>query len=408
MDLLEYQGKELFRRHSVPTAPEGQPARTPEDVHRIASSMGGPVMVKAQVLTGGRGKAGGVKYCEDADAAREAAESILGLDIKGHVVELVLVEPASEIDEEFYLSLLHDRVTKGYRVIASVEGGVDIEEVNRTSPEKVVQAPVDPTQGLDQSRARSILSQAGFADRDLDEASDLLARLYEGFVASDATLFEINPLVRTTDGRIIALDSKVTIDNNALFRHEDLANLERPEGSPEAGEGSAADLERRADEQGLQYVKLDGDVGVLGNGAGLVMATLDVVSQAGGSAANFLDVGGGADADTMSESLALVLSDRQVKSVLVNIFGGITRCDEVANGVLAALDRLGDVRQTMVVRLDGTNAEEGRNILTEADHPRIVPAQDMLAAAEKAVELARDSGGGQDPSSFETTSGSVA
>ena len=405
MDLMEYQGKELFRRHSVPTAPEGRTARTPEDVESIARSMGGPVMVKAQVLTGGRGKAGGVKYCADADAARQAAESILGLDIKGHVVELVLVEPASEIDEEFYLSLLHDRVTKGYRVIASVEGGVEIEEVNRRSPEKVAQAPIDPTQGLDQSRARSILSGAGFAGRDLDEATDLLVRLYDGFVAADATLFEINPLVRTTDGRIIALDSKVTIDNNSLYRHDEFTSLEMPEGSPDAGEGSAADLERRAQERGLQYVKLDGDVGVLGNGAGLVMATLDVVSQAGGAAANFLDVGGGADADTMSESLALVLSDRQVKSVLVNIFGGITRGDEVANGVLAALDRLGDVQQTLVVRLDGTNAEEGRRILTEADHPKIVPAEDMLAAAERAVELARSGSRGQDPSSFETSSG---
>jgi succinyl-CoA synthetase beta subunit len=380
MDLKEYQGKELFRRYGVPTSPEGKVARTPGEVEALATDAGVPVMVKAQVLTGGRGKAGGVTYCPDPPAARQAAERILGLDIKGHVVREVLVEPASDIDDEFYLSILHDRVSKGYKVIASVEGGVEIEEVNRTSPEKVVKADIDPTVGIDLAKARSILSQAGLQDRDLDGGSDLLVKLYEGFVQADATLFEVNPLVRTTDGRIIALDAKVSIDGNALFRHPDLAELDDDEGGDP--------LERRAKQAELQYVKLDGEVGVIGNGAGLVMATLDVVSQADGRAADFLDVGGGADAEKMTEALSLVLSDPQVRSVLVNIFGGITRGDEVANGVLAALDRLGEVSQQLVVRLDGTNAEQGRRLLTEANHPAVVPAEKMVEAAERAVALA--------------------
>jgi succinyl-CoA synthetase beta subunit len=385
MDLKEYQGKELFRRYGIPTSPQGRVARTPEEAERLAGEAAAPVMVKAQVLTGGRGKAGGVKYCADPAAARQAAEKILGLDIKGHVVREVLVEPASDIEEEFYLSVLHDRVSKGYKVIASAEGGVEIEEVNRTSPEKVVKADVDPTVGVDLDRAREILGRAGLAEGDLDEAGDLLVKLYDGFVQADATLFEVNPLIRTTDGRIIALDAKVSIDGNALFRHPDLAELDDDEAG---GAGSGPGLERRAKQAGLQYVKLDGEVGVIGNGAGLVMATLDVVSQAGGRAANFLDVGGGADAEKMTAALSLVLSDPQVRSVLVNIFGGITRGDEVANGVLAALDRLGDVSQRLVVRLDGTNAEEGRRLLREADHPAVIPAEKMVEAAERAVQLA--------------------
>ncbi len=382
MDLLEYQGKELFRRYGVPTSPQGRVARSAEEAERFAAEFGVPVMVKAQVLTGGRGKAGGVKYCADAEAARAAAEAILGLDIKGHVVAQVLVEPASDIEDEFYLSILFDRVSKGYRVIASVEGGVDIEEVNRRTPEKVVQESVDPAHGLDVEYARSILADAGFAQEDLAGAGDLLLRLYEGFVDADATLFEVNPLIRTPDRRIIALDSKVSIDGNALFRHPDLAEL--------GGDDSGDALERTAREKGLQYVKLDGEVGVIGNGAGLVMATLDVVDQAGGRAANFLDVGGGADAEKMTEALSLVLSDPQVHSVLVNIFGGITRCDDVARGVLDALDRLGEVSQQLVVRLDGTNAEEGRQILADANHPAVIPAAKMLDAARQAVQLAKE------------------
>jgi succinyl-CoA synthetase beta subunit len=377
---MEYQGKELFRRYGIPTTPRGRVASTAEEAASLAAQYGVPVMVKAQVLTGGRGKAGGVKYCPDSETARTNAEAILGLDIRGHVVRMVLVEPASDIAEEYYLSVLHDRVSKGYKIIASVEGGMDIEEVNRSTPEKVVKVDVDPTQGLDGDEAAGVIRRAGFPESAEQQATDLLLRLYDGFVDADATLFEVNPLILTGGGRVIALDSKVSIDNNALFRHPDLAEVE---------DTSAADpLEARAKQEGLQYVKLDGDVGILGNGAGLVMSTLDVVSQAGGRPANFLDVGGGADADKMAAALSLVLADDRVRSVLVNIFGGITRCDHIAHGVLGALDRLGDVPQKLVVRLDGTNAEEGRRILDNANHPNIVPAAKMLDAARTAVELA--------------------
>jgi succinyl-CoA synthetase beta subunit len=381
---MEYQGKELFRELGIPTTPRGEIATTPAEAEAHAADFGIPVMVKAQVLTGGRGKAGGVKYCNDPDEARSRASEILGLDISGHTVEKVLVEPASDLDEEYYLSVLYDRTSKGYKIICSVEGGVEIEEVNRTEPEKVIKEDIDPTVGLDRDRARDIITRANLPDDVIDDAADLLVKLYEGFVASDATLFEVNPLVKTADGRVIALDSKVSIDSNALFRHGDLA---------EQAEGGADDpLEARAKEHGLQYVKLDGDVGVLGNGAGLVMATLDVVNQAGGEPANFLDVGGGADAEKMTQSLSLVLSDPQVRSVLINIFGGITRGDEVANGMLAALENLGDIPQKLVVRLDGTNADEGRRILDDAGHPSIVTADTMVAGAEKAVQLAADAG----------------
>ena len=386
MDLLEYQGKQLYRRHGIPTTPEGAIATTPAEAEQAARDAGGPVVVKAQVLTGGRGKAGGVKLASDPAEARQAAERILGLDIKGHTVEQVLVEPASDIAEEYYLSVLHDRVSKGYKVIASVEGGVEIEEVNRRTPEKVVKVDVDPTKGLDEDAAQQIAARAGFAESVRDDVAAFLVMLYAGFEAADATLFEVNPLVLTRDGRIIALDAKVSIDGNALFRHPELAALATTTGGGDP-------LERKAKERGLQYVKLDGDVGVLGNGAGLVMSTLDVVSQAGGRPANFLDVGGGADADTMAAALSLVLGDDRVRSVLVNIFGGITRCDLIAEGVLDALKQLGDVPQKLVVRLDGTNAEEGRRILAEAGHPNIVPAEKMLDAAERAVALARDARG---------------
>ncbi|MDQ3342144.1 MAG: ADP-forming succinate--CoA ligase subunit beta [Actinomycetota bacterium] len=383
MDLMEYQGKELFRRLGIPTSPRGDVATTPDEAQRLAEQAGVPVMVKAQVLTGGRGKAGGVKYCADADAARAAAEAVLGLDIKGHVVGRVLVEPASDIGEEYYLSVLHDRVSKGYKIIASVEGGVEIEQVNRTTPEKVVKADVDPTVGLNADGARSIIQRAGLPDVVLDAAADLLLRLYAGFVESDATLFEVNPLIRTSDDRIIALDSKVSIDNNALFRHPDLAELD------DADEGDS--LEARARANGLQYVKLDGDIGIMGNGAGLVMSTLDVVNQEGGRPANFLDAGGGASADSMAAGIAFVLADPQVKVMLVNIFGGITRCDDVARGVLGALERIGEVPQKLVVRLDGTNAEQGRRLLDEADHPNLVAAEKMNEAAAKAVALVAQS-----------------
>ena len=381
MDLMEYQGKELFRRYGIPTTPEGAIATTPDEAEAAARGFGGPVMVKAQVLTGGRGKAGGVKYCAGADSARAAAEAILGLDIKGHVVEIVLVEPASDIAEEYYLSVLHDRVSKGYTIIASVEGGVDIEEVNRASPEKVVKVDVDPTKGLDEGAARQIMSMAGFPAQAREDAAALLMTLYAGFVGTDATLFEVNPLVLTTDRRVIALDSKVSIDSNALFRHPDLA---------EWGETGGGDpLEREAKAKGLQYVRLDGDIGIMGNGAGLVMSTLDVVNQAGGRPANFLDAGGGASAESMAVGIAFVLGDPRVKTMLINIFGGITRCDDVARGVLGALEQLEDVSQQLVVRLDGTNAEQGRRLLRESGHANLVAVGAMNEAAQRAVELAK-------------------
>ncbi|MDP8970542.1 MAG: ADP-forming succinate--CoA ligase subunit beta [Actinomycetota bacterium] len=380
MDLMEHQGKELFRRYGIATTAQGGIATTADEAERLAAAVGGPVVVKAQVLTGGRGKAGGVAWCKDPVAARAGAQRILGMDIRGHAVRKVLVEPASDVDEEYYLAVMCDRVSKGYKVICSAEGGVDIEEVNRRAPEKVAKVDVDPTKGLDAGAARQIVALGGLPQRAREQAAALLLGLYQGFVDADATLFEVNPLVLTEDARVLALDAKVSIDDNALFRHPDLAELEDP---------SVADpLEARARSQGLQYVRLDGDIGVLGNGAGLVMSTLDLVSQAGGRPANFLDVGGGADAHTMAESLALVLSDARVTTVLVNIFGGITRGDLIAQGVLDALHRLGDVPQKLVVRLDGTNAEQGRRMLAEAAHPGIVPATKMLEAAQKAVSLA--------------------
>ena len=379
---MEYQGKELFRQHNIPTTPRGEIARTADEAEELAKRFGVPVMVKAQVLTGGRGKAGGVKFCKDAEEARANAENILGLDIKGHVVDRVLVEPASDIASEYYLSILHDRVSKGYKVIASPEGGVEIEETNRTNPEKVAKVDIDPTVGIDLAKARSILADVGFEGQALDGASALLVRLYEGFVEADATLFEVNPLISTPDGSVIALDSKVSLDANAMFRHPGYEDFERP--------GSGDSLEAKAKEQGLQYVKLDGDIGVMGNGAGLVMSTLDVVHQAGGSPANFLDAGGGASADSMAEGIAFVLSDPQVTVMLINIFGGITRCDDVARGVLGALDQIGELTQKLVVRLDGTNADEGRQILADAAHPNIQTASKMVEAAEKAVALAKE------------------
>lgn len=387
MDLMEYQGKDVFRAHDIPTAPAGKVVTSAEEARTAADTFGGPVMVKAQVLTGGRGKAGGVKYCEDAAAAAAAAAHILGLDIKGHTVHKVLIEPASDIAEEYYLSILHDRVSKGYKVICSVEGGVEIEEVNRTQPDRVAKVDIDPVSGLTADLAEEILRSGAMPADTRDQQIDLLGKLYDGFVASDATLFEINPLVKTTDGRIVALDSKISIDSNALFRHPEIADLEGP---VPADARTDDDLEAKAKAMDLQYVKLDGDVGILGNGAGLVMSTLDVVAQAGGKAANFLDIGGGADADTMAKSLSLVLSDPDVKSVLINIFGGITQCDLVAQGALGALDQLGEVDQKLVIRLDGTNAEEGRRILTDADHPSIIAASGMLEGAEKAVALAAE------------------
>ena len=387
MDLVEYQGKQLFERNGVPVPPPGVVCRTVDEVEEAAREIGGTTVIKAQVKMGGRGKAGGVKIAASPEEAREHAESIFGLDIKGHVVNVIYVEDASDIAEEYYLSILHDRVGKGYLVIASREGGMDIEKVNAETPEKVVKHPLLPSEvadGLDHDTALDIMTRANLPDEARDKAADLLVKLFAAMINEDATLVEINPLILTEDGRVIALDAKVTLDGNAAFRHDGYEEWD-VEGIEPFDEQEA-----KAKEAGIQYVKLDGDVGILGNGAGLVMASLDVVAQAGGEAANFLDIGGGANAETMAESLQLVLSDDRVNSVLINVFGGITQCDLVAKGVLGAMDKLGDIDRKLVVRLDGTNAEEGRRILEEADHPNVIPAATMDEAAEKAVQFAAE------------------
>jgi succinyl-CoA synthetase beta subunit len=390
MDLVEFQGKQLFGRNGVPVPPAGSICRTVDEIVAAAEEHLGAgasaVVVKAQVKTGGRGKAGGVKLATSVDEAREHGQAILGLDIKGHTVNVVYVEPASDIVEEYYLSVLHERVNKGHLVICSREGGVDIEEVNRTDPDAVVKQVLTPHEvadGLPLDTAVAIVTQANLPEEVRDAAAALLVELFDAYRAEDTTLAEINPLIRTHDDRVVALDAKVTLDGNAAFRHDGYAEWKI--------DGIDADdpLEAEAKAKGIQYVKLDGSVGVLGNGAGLVMATLDVVAQSGGRAANFLDVGGGASADAMAESLALVLKDPSVKSVLVNIFGGITRGEEVANGVIEATKRLGDFPQQLVVRLDGTNAEEGRRILEEAALPNVVSAATMQEAAAEAVRLAQ-------------------
>lgn len=390
MDLVEFQGKQLFARNGVPVPPAGQAVRTVEDAvaasQRILDSGASAVVVKAQVKVGGRGKAGGVRLARSVEEAREAAEAIIGLDIKGHEVKVLYIEPASDIVEEYYLSVLHDRVAKGDLIICSRQGGVDIEEVNRTDPGAVVKRTVLPSErvdGLPREIALDVVTQADLPVEVREKAADLLVALFGAYLAEDATLTEINPLIRTPDDRVIALDAKVSLDANTAFRHGDHAEWRID------GIDGDDPLERRAREQGMQYVKLDGDVGVLGNGAGLVMATLDVVAQNGGRAANFLDVGGGASAESMAASLSLVLSDPVVKSVFINIFGGITRGEDVARGVLGALEQLGDFPQQLIVRLDGTNAEEGRRILEEAAHPSVIPSPTMQEAAALAVAAAR-------------------
>ena len=390
MDLVEFQGKQLFARNGVAVPPPGDVARTVNEAvasaERILGGGTSAVVVKAQVKVGGRGKAGGVRLARSVEEAREAAEAILGLDIKGHEVRVLYMEPASDIVEEYYLSVMHDRVNKGDLIICSRQGGVDIEEVNRTDPDAVVKRQVVPSErvdGLPRSIALEVVTQADLPVEVRESAADLLVALFGAYLAEDATLAEINPLIRTPDDRVVALDAKVSLDENAAFRHGDLAEWRID------GIDGDDPLETRAREQGMQYVKLDGDVGVLGNGAGLVMATLDVVAQNGGRAANFLDVGGGASAESMAASLKLVLSDPAVKSVFINIFGGITRGEEVARGVLGALEQLGEFPQQLIVRLDGTNAEEGRRILEEAAHPSIIPAPTMQEAAALAVSAAR-------------------
>ncbi|HET7481270.1 MAG TPA: ADP-forming succinate--CoA ligase subunit beta [Actinomycetota bacterium] len=378
MDLFEYQGKELLRKFDVPV-PEGRVATTPDEAAEAAAGLGGKVVVKAQVQVGGRGKAGGIKLAESPEAAREVASQILGMDIKGHTVKRVLVERAGDIRDEYYVSFLLDRSERKFLGMMSSKGGVDIEEVAATDPDAIARVHVDPLVGISDFHARRLVFGSKIDPEARKEAIALIPRLYRAFVELDASLVEVNPLVLTGDGRVMALDAKVAVDESASFRHPVFDELKAAHDIPEQ--------ERFAKERGLNFIKLDGDVGIIGNGAGLVMSTLDVVKAAGGEPANFLDVGGGAGAELLASAIEVITSNPEVKSVLVNIFGGITRCDLVAEGILAALERL-DVKVPIVVRLDGTNAEQGRKMLADAPHPMLVAAETMLGAAEKAVELA--------------------
>jgi len=385
VDLMEYQAKELFAKHGVPVT-LGKTVETAEDARAAAQEIGGVVVVKAQVKAGGRGKAGGVKLAKTPQEAEEHARAILGMQIKGLTVNRVLIVPAESIEEEYYFSFLLDRANRSYLCIASVEGGVEIEEVAKTNPDAVKKIPVDPGKGVDEATAAAIVDEAGFPAELRDQAIGLVVGLYKVFTEEDATLVEVNPLARLEGDRLEALDGKVSLDENAEFRHEDHAAFE---------DKAAADpLEAKAKAKGLNYVKLDGSVGIIGNGAGLVMSTLDVVAYAGENhggqkPANFLDIGGGASAQVMADGLDVILNDPQVKSVFVNVFGGITSCDAVANGIVQALEILGDdANKPLVVRLDGNNVEEGRRILDAANHPLVIDVPTMDGAADKAAELA--------------------
>jgi succinyl-CoA synthetase beta subunit len=378
MDLLEYQGKQLFARHGLKVS-DGKAVTTIEDAVAAANEIGYPVVVKAQVLIGGRGKAGGVKLAADEAETREHASNILGMDIHGHTVRTLWIEHASDIATEYYASVLLDRSAKAPLIMFSVEGGVDIEEVAEKTPEKLIRHHVDALNGLSREEAIKIATD-GKADADVIEGvADALVALYGVWLAEDATLAEINPLIVTPEREVRALDSKVSLDDNALYRH--------PENQELSDKENQDPIERKATEQGVQYVKLDGDIGILGNGAGLVMSTLDVVAQAGGSPANFLDAGGGSDAAKIKQAVELILANDAVKAVLFNIFGGITRCDEVARGLIAAFD---EVKPSVpfVVRLDGTNDVAGRELLQEAALPNVHAARTMNEAAEKVVALA--------------------
>ncbi|HTA98532.1 MAG TPA: ADP-forming succinate--CoA ligase subunit beta [Solirubrobacteraceae bacterium] len=378
MDLLEYQGKQLFARHGLEVS-NGRAVTTVEDAVAAANEIGYPVVVKAQVLIGGRGKAGGVKLADDEAQTREHATNILGLDIKGHIVRTLWIEHASDIATEYYASVLLDRSAKQPMAIFSVEGGVEIEQVAEESPEKLVRHHVDALKGLSREEAIEIATKGG-ADADVIEGvADALVALYEVWLDEDATLAEINPLIVTPERKVKALDAKVSLDGNALYRHPENQGLSDSENEDP--------IERKAKEQGVQYVALDGDIGILGNGAGLVMSTLDVVAQAGGAPANFLDAGGGSDAGKVKQAVELILANDKVKAVLFNIFGGITRCDEVAKGLIAAF---ADIKPSVpfVVRLDGTNDVQGRELLQEAALPNVHAARTMNEAAEKVVALA--------------------
>jgi succinyl-CoA synthetase beta subunit len=382
---MEYQAKELFAKHGVPVT-LGIVVERSEEARAAAEELGGRVVVKAQVKTGGRGKAGGVKLADDPDQAVARASEILGMDIKGHRVKKVLIAPTADIAEEYYFSFLVDRADRAYLCIASTEGGVEIEVVAHTNPDAIAKVSIDPGSGVDDTKADEIVAATGFAHEVADHAKDMIAKLWRVFVEEDASLVEVNPLVRLANGRLEALDGKITLDDNADFRH--------PEHTAFEDRAAADPLEAKAKEKGLNYVKLDGQVGIIGNGAGLVMSTLDVVAYAGEShggvrPANFLDIGGGASAEVMANGLDVILNDPQVKSVFVNVFGGITACDEVANGIVQALRILGDeANKPLVVRLDGNNVEEGRRILVEAGHPLVTLVDTMDGAADRAAELA--------------------
>jgi succinyl-CoA synthetase beta subunit len=379
MDLYEYQGKELFRRFGIPVS-DGRLATSPEEARTAAQELGGQVVVKAQVLTGGRGKAGGIKLADGPDQAESHARAILGMDINGHVVRKLWIESASDIANEYYLSLTFDRGDKKALYMFTKEGGIDIEEVAAERPEALARLHVDPLEGFQPYQARRLIYGAGIEDEgEQKQIAKIAEQLYAAFIGTDAMLCEVNPLIVTPDGEVKALDSKFTVDDNALYRHPDIAEMRDLDAYPPE--------ERSAREKDVTYVKLDGEVGVLGNGAGLVMSTLDVVALAGGRPANFCDLGGGGDAQGVVDALAIITADPQVKSILFNIFGGITRCDEVARGILQALGQL-TIDDPIVVRLDGTNAEEGRQLLREAAPANLHVEPTMLEAAKRAVELA--------------------
>jgi succinyl-CoA synthetase beta subunit len=391
VDLFEYQARDIFEKHGVPVL-GGAVAETPEEARTAAERLlpegGGKVVVKAQVKVGGRGKAGGVKLASSVEEAEQVAGQILGMDIKGHTVHRVMIAPAAAIEEEYYFSVLLDRANRTYLAMASREGGVEIEQLAVEKPEALARIAIDALEGVDDEKAREIVAQGGFPDDVAGQVVAAVRKLWDVFVREDATLVEVNPLVKTADGRIVALDGKVTLDENADFRHPDHAGLE--------DEFSADPLEAKAKAKDLNYVKLDGSVGIIGNGAGLVMSTLDVVAYAGETygvkPANFLDIGGGASAEVMANGLEIILGDPDVKSVFVNVFGGITACDEVANGIVQAFgllqERGDEISHPLVVRLDGNNAEEGRRILTEAKLPLLEQVDTMDGAAARAAELA--------------------
>jgi len=383
LDLFEYQARDIFEKYNVPVL-KGLIADTPEQAQKAAEQIGGTVVVKAQVKVGGRGKAGGVKVAHSPEEAKQAAEKILGLDIKGHVVKRVMIAEGAKIAKEFYFSVLLDRSNRTFLALCSVEGGMDIEQLAEERPEALAKVPIDAVKGIDLAKALEIAKLGGFDDELAAKVAPVFVKLYEVFKKEDTTLVEVNPLVLSEDGEIIALDGKVTLDDNAEFRHE-REQMERDELDP---------LEAKAKQMDLNYVKLDGEVGIIGNGAGLVMSTLDVVAYAGArhggvKPANFLDIGGGASAEVMAAGLDVILNDPQVKSVFVNVFGGITACDAVANGIVGALEKLGSkASKPLVVRLDGNNVNEGRKILADANHPLVTVVETMDEAADKAAELA--------------------